>query len=296
MPRTKNSKSNDKIYFGDIEEQAIIDYKKCSDEKEKEKIFRNILYPALQKLVECIINKYKLYPADRDYEVMKQDALSYAVERVDRFDETKNCKAYSYFGTMIKHYCMGESNKARKMLIRSLPYEDTHDNDDTYDEQDTYHLENYVVYGDSEDDIINSIDEEPENYDDPDNEEMQNGYMLVSASDESVISKMEKRGGDDGSKFACEMLEEMKNHIKDMVAGKTGHELSKKEILVGKSLVNLFDNWPELFLMVGSKKFNKSAIFLYLRETTYLSTPDIRSCLKKFKNAYDDLKYQILNT
>lgn len=69
--------------------------------------------------------------------------------------------------------------------------------------------------------------------------------------------------------------------------------LSDNEIKVGKALVELLDNWEDLFAKMGSNKFNKSSILLFLKETTYLTTKEIRDSMKKYKLAYLDVKKNI---
>jgi hypothetical protein len=67
-------------------------------------------------------------------------------------------------------------------------------------------------------------------------------------------------------------------------------KLNENEIKVGKALVNLFQNWEDLFAKMGSNKFNKSSILLFLKETTLLSTKEIRDSMKVFKLKYYMLK------
>ena len=50
-----------KGYFYESEEDAIIQYIKEPDEQIKNKIFNNVLYPALTKMIESIIRRYKLF-------------------------------------------------------------------------------------------------------------------------------------------------------------------------------------------------------------------------------------------
>lgn len=72
-------------------------------------------------------------------------------------------------------------------------------------------------------------------------------------------------------------------------------ELTVNERKVGYAMRNLFSNWTELFVHIGSNKFNKSSILLYLKEATLLPTKEIREASKRYKNAYLDLKAEILS-
>jgi hypothetical protein len=44
--------------------------------------------------------------------------------KINKFDHTKNTKAYSYFGTICKNYLMGAIQKDTKETNRSVSYED----------------------------------------------------------------------------------------------------------------------------------------------------------------------------
>jgi hypothetical protein len=62
--------------------------------------------------------------------------------------------------------------------------------------------------------------------------------------------------------------------------------LSENEIKLGHALYDLFDNYNEVFIGNDNNKFNKNIVLLSLREMTNLSTKEIRSSMKKFKNIY----------
>ena len=62
--------------------------------------------------------------------------------------------------------------------------------------------------------------------------------------------------------------------------------LSENEIKLGYALYELFDNYNEVFIGNDNNKFNKNVVLLSLREMTNLSTKEIRSSMKKFKNIY----------
>lgn len=72
------------------------------------------------------------------------------------------------------------------------------------------------------------------------------------------------------------------------------YNLKENELKVGMALVSLLENWEELFATMGSNKFNKSAILLFLKETTLLDTKEIRNALKKYKEAYVEVKRSVL--
>jgi hypothetical protein len=50
--------------------------------------------------------------------------MSFLITKINKFDHTKNTKAYSYFGTICKNYLMGSIQKDAKEKNRSVSYED----------------------------------------------------------------------------------------------------------------------------------------------------------------------------
>jgi hypothetical protein len=120
MPR----KRTQKIYFGEEQEQAVVRYLQSDSENEKNKIFNEYLREPLTIMVESIIRRYKLYRKDLEFEDIHSDTMSFLITKINKFDHTKNYKAYSYFGTICKNYLMGSIQKDTKETNRTISYED----------------------------------------------------------------------------------------------------------------------------------------------------------------------------
>lgn len=120
MPR----KRTQKIYFGDAQEQAVVRYLESDSEQEKNKIFNEYLREPLIIMVESIIRRYKLYRKDFEFQDIHTDTMSFLITKINKFDHTKNHKAYSYFGTICKNYLMGTIQKDNKDSNRNISYED----------------------------------------------------------------------------------------------------------------------------------------------------------------------------
>lgn len=67
--------------------------------------------------------------------------------------------------------------------------------------------------------------------------------------------------------------------------------LQDNERKLGFSLVELFENYKNLFQGTENNKYNKNIILLSIRDMTNLNTKEVRSSMKKFKKLY----YQVLN-
>jgi DNA-directed RNA polymerase specialized sigma subunit len=120
MPRPRTQK----VYFGEDQEKAVVNYLESSDDAERNKIFNEYLREPLIIMVESIIRRYKLYRKDFEFEDLHTDTMSFLITKINKFDHTKNHKAYSYFGTICKNYLMGAIQKDTKDQNRSISYED----------------------------------------------------------------------------------------------------------------------------------------------------------------------------
>jgi hypothetical protein len=120
MPRPRTQK----IYFGEDQEKAVVMYLESNDEAERNKIFNEYLREPLIIMVESIIRRYKLYRKDMEFEEIHTDTMSFLITKINKFDHTKNTKAYSYFGTICKNYLMGAIQKDTKEQNRQVSYDD----------------------------------------------------------------------------------------------------------------------------------------------------------------------------
>ena len=120
MPRPRTQK----IYFGEDQEKAVVNYLESTDETERNKIFNEYLREPLITMVESIIRRYKLYRKDMEFDDIHTDTMSFLITKINKFDHTKNHKAYSYFGTICKNYLMGTIQKDTKEQNRNVSYDD----------------------------------------------------------------------------------------------------------------------------------------------------------------------------
>ena len=74
-----------KGYFYEIEEDAIYKYINEENVIEKNRIFNTVLYPALTKMIESIIRRYKLFVPDEDFEQNFNDTISYLLTKISHF-------------------------------------------------------------------------------------------------------------------------------------------------------------------------------------------------------------------
>jgi hypothetical protein len=171
-------KRTQKIYFGDDQEKAVVRYLESETEEEKNKIFNEYLREPLIIMVESIIRRYKLYRKDLEFEEIHNDTMSFLMTKINKFDHTKNTKAYSYFGTICKNYLMGAIQKDTKEIKRNVSYEDV--TSELENRADLiYTIDGYEIdYSEVILKLVTSLEEFVENEDLNENEKKL-GYALI---------------------------------------------------------------------------------------------------------------------
>jgi len=124
-------------YFTQDTEDAIIRYNSTSDFNIKNKIYEDEIHYAFFKLTQNIIHTFKFYNTDVDnLEHLQHEIIIFLLSKIHLFDHTKGSKAYSYFGTIVKRWCILYNDKNYKKKIQSSPIEDIY-----HDENHSYTIE-----------------------------------------------------------------------------------------------------------------------------------------------------------
>jgi hypothetical protein len=92
----------------------------------------------------------------------------------------------------------------------------------------------------------------------------------------------------DAEKIIDVFLNDLKNYISKNID-------NENELKLGYALVELFDNYGNIFIGNDNNKFNKNIVLLSLREMTNLNTKEIRIYLKKYKVLYLETLKKIHN-
>lgn len=112
------------MYFGPDEEEAVIKFLESTDETERNQIFNEWLKAPLDKMIESIIRRYKLYRKGETFDELHSDTVSFLMTKVHKFERGRGKKAYSYFGTISKNYILGLLIKDEKYMKQTASYED----------------------------------------------------------------------------------------------------------------------------------------------------------------------------
>jgi hypothetical protein len=79
-----------------------------------------------------------------EFEEIHTDTMSFLITKINKFDHTKNHKAYSYFGTICKNYLMGAIQKDTKEQNRQVSYDDISSDIESRSDL-SYVIDEYVV-------------------------------------------------------------------------------------------------------------------------------------------------------
>ena len=135
-------KSQDKNYFTQDTENAIVEYNNSTSFPHKEKIYHERIHYAFFKLTENIIHTFKFYYTEvENIEDLQHEVITFLLTKMHHFDPTRGAKAYSYFGTIVKRYLIISNQKNYKKRIDKVPVEELYKDDNhSYSLDDTNYL------------------------------------------------------------------------------------------------------------------------------------------------------------
>ena len=292
-----------KGYFYDEEEKAIVDYMNATNITEKNKIFNKTIYPALTKMIESIIRRYKLFVPDEEFEQNFSDTISYLLTKINHFrpiiigyDEysgsTEGLEIVEMEPEELKEKIRDATEEDPEYVrVYGCDCSDIENYEDEYVESSAYTIykksehkykaysycgtvcKNYLMYKCSQ---YNKNKLRNASYDDI--------YDDLSNDERYSITY------DDNKSLAEKLVREISDEIELLISEPIENKLNEDEVKVGEALINLLRNWEDVLPDEGSNKLQKSNVLYFLREETMMSTKMLRENMKKFKSAYNLLK------
>lgn len=98
-----------KVYFSQDTENAIVLYNNTQDIHIRNVIYNDHIHAAFDKLAENIIHTFKFYHFDVSHEDVKQEVISFLIEKINKYSQDKG-KAFSYFSIVAKNYLIAHNN------------------------------------------------------------------------------------------------------------------------------------------------------------------------------------------
>lgn len=287
MAKRGRKPSERKGYFYEKEEQAIVDYINETDSATKNKIFDTILYPALTKMIESIIRRYKLFVPDEEFDQNFSDTISYLLTKINHF-RPHIVGYYKYEGKtdgidFVEMDRRTLTQKSKDALPEDPQYVKviTEDWDDVYVSYYRKEEHNYKAYSYCGTVCKNYLMYKCAQY----SKKRLRNTPYDEIFEELSNSQKYTTEEDDYSATAAKLIANVATEIEIMVSDPEKNCLTEDEVTVGNALVNLMRNWEDV-LPSGSNKLQKSAILYFLREETMMTTKEVRDNMKKYRSIY----------
>tara|TARA_B100000900_G_scaffold268872_1_gene229537 strand:+ start:100 stop:822 length:723 start_codon:yes stop_codon:yes gene_type:complete len=125
--KRKRKKKSKNQYFTQATEDAIVRYNNCSDPEERSEIYRKEIHYAFFKLTENIIHTFKFYYTEvNEIEHLQHEVITFLLDKIHLFDQSRGAKAFSYFGTIAKRYLIIQNTQNYKKRVDKAPVEELH--------------------------------------------------------------------------------------------------------------------------------------------------------------------------
>ncbi len=140
-------------YWTEETEQAVVDYMRAEEDRERNRIFNNHLHAPLKKISEIYCNSIDTGYTGEDKEDLINDCLAHLITSSIRTFNPESGKAYSYFSVSAKYWVMQKNMRGYTQLKRSTNFEDLEGVDgvdETFeiDSYSTMFIERYYAFRD----------------------------------------------------------------------------------------------------------------------------------------------------
>jgi hypothetical protein len=275
------NKETKKPYFGEREEQAVIDYINSDSKEEKNKIYNEILIEPFRKMIESILRRYPIHIGNYDMAEVEENALTHLIEHMIKY---KPFIIEKYTGEMwIKlsdKYKFTHIEDAKQMLNRLIGESNN----------ESYRIFNSKAFSYCQTIIRNYYkDHSKKSYTEKKINLCYDDYSEEITKNPEYSYEIEQDNSNN--------LENLINIIVDKFEDRIENDdsLKRNEVVVGDAIINILKNWHILFMEDTpegnynkrvTNKYAKNKILLFLKEQTELSTKEIRAAIKPFKDIY----------
>jgi len=109
-------------YFTQATEDAIVAYCKTEDLKERTELYVKEIRPAFDELVDKIVYTYKFTNLN-NVNVLKDDCKVWLTTILEKYDQSKGTKAFSYFTVVTKNWFTHRAKQQTKKNKREVEYD-----------------------------------------------------------------------------------------------------------------------------------------------------------------------------
>ena len=141
MPKKKNKNH----YFTKVHEDAIIQYCKSTDNKERNELYKQYIGPIFDEMVDKIVYTYKFNTLP-NIDALRDDCKNWLITILNKFDPDKGSKAFTYFSVVSKNWFIAQVKKTSKKSKKEVHIDDFYLDRTNGDRTYNYYEESLVVY------------------------------------------------------------------------------------------------------------------------------------------------------
>ena len=131
--RKSSPHQQEKLYFTQEHEKAIIQYALTKDPKIRQDLYRNLIGPAFNEMVNKIVFTYKFNNLP-NIDDLKEECKIWITTILEKFDPSKGSKAFSYFSVITKNWFIHKVKKVSRQNKKELFLDDAeHQKEVDYD-------------------------------------------------------------------------------------------------------------------------------------------------------------------
>lgn len=301
QPKKRGRKPSNKRkgYFYEEEEQAFIKFINSTDQKERDIIFSQKLYPAFTKMVESIIRTYELFVPTEEFTETFYDTMSFLITKSGNFNSTKGWVSIDK-----KRYIVTEDTVEFKNDLDETETLIIDDNKVIVDDKDfiidgnyvnynnkTYKIQKFKAYSYCGTVCKNYLFLKKNQYKKKRDKHIPYDVMFPTVDRDMRVEDNEEQHL---TIFHNDLISQTISEIQKMLSVENINALSENEQKIGHALLEMLMNWEEIFKRLENKKFNKTSVWFFLKERTDLDSKNIREGMKKFKDLYFFTKQKLI--
>jgi DNA-directed RNA polymerase specialized sigma subunit len=126
LAKKRGRKRRTNHYFTEVHQKAIVDYNNSPSRQEREQLAQKYIIPAFSEMVDKIVFTFKFNSTLPNSEDLRDECKIWLITVIDKFDEAKGYKAFSYFSVITKNWFIqkvkqNNSKRRRETYFDELP-------------------------------------------------------------------------------------------------------------------------------------------------------------------------------
>ena len=276
---------NDKQYFAEKEEKAVIDYILSDSLEEKNRLYNEILIQPFKIMIETILRRYPIHIGNYGMNEIELNALEHLIDHMIKY-RPFIIERKAFDAEIDKWNKLGDAHRFIYVKDAEVDLHLLNEKKDGF----KYRIFNSKAYSYCQTIIRNYYkDHSKKSYTERKTNLCFDDYINEINNNIEYTYEMETEQQHQLEKLINSVIEKIEDQIDN------NSTIKKNEALVGDAIVNVLKNWQVLFMEDSpdgryekrvTNKFAKNKILLYLKEQTGLSTKEIRIGIKPFKEIY----------